>query len=291
MDTEQNAHPRHVKVGDITINGNNREPFVLIAGPDSLEEYDRTNAILGPIYDVTQKLGIPWIIKMCYDKSQRTSKDNWRGNGDPSLTPIQRLENAIPLYDRFKRQYGAPITADFSTVEEAKLMGGIVDLLQVQARLFRMTDILVAAGQYGLAVNIKRGHGESTKALPGAIGKVASTGNHNIIVTERGTAVGEQIYVDMPLLEEYKAYGYPVCLDVSHPCQLPSADHGKSGGQRERSFPLARAGIGIGIAALFMEVYDQPEIAPVDGPHSMLLSDLPRVLKKLSTIDRAVKEY
>jgi len=271
----------HVRIGDIVVG--NDLPFVLIAGPDSLESYKRTDAIVSKINNYTKELGIPWIMKACFDKSQRTSIEGWRGVG---------LNKALPLYRRFKKKYNTPVTADFSTVEEAKQMSKVVDLLQVQARLYRQTDILVAAGRYGQAVNLKRSHGESPKSLPGAIGKITSSGNKNIIITERGSVFGhDDIIVDMRLLEAHKDYGYPVCLDVSHTCQKPSADHGKSGGERRWSFPLARAGIAVGIAAIFMEIYDKPEQAPVDGPHSFLISELYDALKILKKIDQTIKGY
>ncbi|WKZ29087.1 MAG: 3-deoxy-8-phosphooctulonate synthase [Patescibacteria group bacterium] len=286
----KSAPPIHVKVGNVTFG--NDLPFVLIAGPDSLESFERTDAIVSRIYEYTQSLGISWVMKSCYDKSQRTSIGNWRGAGDPSLTAMERLENALPLYRRFKEKYGVPVTTDYATVEEAARMSEDVDLYQVQARLYRMTDILVAAGRYGRAVNIKRGHGESPDSLPGAIGKVTSTGNTNVIVTERGDKYGRDgIVVDMRLLDVYKQYGYPVCLDVSHPCQQPSIAGGKSGGDRRGSRPLALAGAAIGVAAIFMEVHDDPDNAPVDGPHSMRLDDLYPLLKELKAHDRIAKGY
>lgn len=270
-----------MKIGNVTVG--NDLPLVLIAGPDSVESYQRTKAIVSKIHKYTKELGIPWIMKACFDKSQRTSINNWRGLG---------LEKALPIYQRFKQEYGMPITSDFSTVEEAKQMSKVVDLLQIQARLYRQTDILVAAGQYGRAVNLKRGHGESPKSLPGALGKITSTGNKNIIITERGSVFGhDDIVVDMRLLEAHKSYGYPVCLDVSHTCQKPSAENGKSGGERQWSFPLAKAGVAIGVAAIFMEVYDKPERAPVDGPHSFLLNELYEALKTLKALDRVIKGY
>ncbi len=271
----------HIKIGNITLG--NDLPFVLIAGPDSLESYERTNSIVSKINKYTKELGIPWIMKACFDKSQRTSIDGWRGLG---------LDKALPVYRRLKKEYGVPITSDFSTTEEAKKMSKVVDLLQVQARLYRQTDILVAAGRYGKSVNLKRSHGESPKGLPGAIGKITSTGNKNIVITERGSVFGhDDIVVDMRLLEAHKNLGYPICLDVSHTCQKPSADNGVSGGERKFSLPLAKAGVAVGVAAIFMEVYDKPELAPVDGPHSFLLSELFEALKLLKKIDQTVKGY
>ncbi len=279
------SHPHkkqvHVRVGNVTFG--NDLPFVLIAGPDSLESYDRTNAIVSKIAKYTKELGIPWVMKACFDKSQRTSIGSFRGLG---------LKKATPLYRRFKKQYGVPVTADFSTVEEAKAMGPIVDLFQVQSFLTRITDILVAAGKYGKAVNIKKGQFMAPHDIEGAIGKVTSTGNKNIILTERGYMFGyRNVIADMRSLEIMKRTGYPVCLDVSHTCQLPSAAHGASGGEREFSFPLARAGVAVGVAAIFMEVYDKPKIAPVDGPHSFLLSELYDALKLMKELDRVVKGY
>lgn len=287
--------PVHVRVGNVTFG--NDLPFVLIAGPDSLEDFERTDAIVSKISQYTRELGIPWVMKACFDKSQRTSRKNWRGNGEISLSSVERLENALPLYRRFKEKYDVPVTTDFLKEEEAELMGEDIDLFQIQARAMRFTDVLVAAGTHGRAVNIKRGHGESPDALPGAIGKVESAMDdlgkpRNILVTERGDKFGRDgIVVDMTLIPEYRRYGYPVCLDVSHPCQHPSSEGGKSGGDRTKSPPLALAGVAVGVAAIFMEVYDKPEIAPVDGPHSLLLSDLRDLLKTLKEIDRIVKKY
>lgn len=271
--------PRHIKVGNINIG--NDLPFVLIAGPDSMESYNRTNAIVSKIKKYTDELGIPWIMKACFDKSQRTSYGSFRGLG---------FKKAAPLYKRFKKELGVSVTADFSTVEEARQMRGIIDLYQVQSFFSRITDVLVAAGKYGPAVNIKKGQFMSPQDIVGAIGKVVSTGNHNIILTERGYMFGyRNVITDMRSLEIMKRTGYPVCLDVSHTCQLPSAANGASGGEREFSFPLARAGVGVGVAAIFMEVYDKPEIAPVDGLHSFLLSELPDALRILKKLDRVIK--
>lgn len=273
--------PRHIKIGNINVG--NDLPFVLIAGPDSLESYERTNAIIPKIKKYCQELGIPWIMKACFDKSQRTSFGSFRGVG---------LKKGLALYRRFKKELNVPVTTDFSTVQEAKAMSSVVDLFQVQSYLSRITDILVAAGKYGKAVNIKKGQFMSPHDITGAISKVESTGNKNIILTERGYVFGyRNVIADMRSLEIMKQTGYPVCFDASHTVQLPSAKGRASGGEREFSFPLARAACGVGVAAIFLEVYDKPSIAPVDGPQSMLLSELPGVLRVLKEIDRVVKSY
>lgn len=271
----------HVKVGNITLG--NDLPFVLIAGPDSLESYERTNAIVSKIKKYCKELGIPWIMKACFDKSQRTSFGSFRGIG---------LKRGLALYRRFKKELKVPITTDFSTVEEAKAMSSVVDLFQVQHYLSRITDILIAAGKYGKAVNIKKGNFMSPYDITGAIGKVESAGNKNIILTERGNIFGyRNVVADMRSLEIMKRTGYPVCFDASHTVQIPSGKAGASGGEREFSFPLARAAVAVGVAAIFLEVYDKPSIAPVDGPQSMLLSELPKALRVLKAIYRVVKGY
>ena len=198
----------------------------------------------------------------------------------------------MPLFRRFKKELKVSITTDFSTIEEAKEMSSVIDLYQVQHYLSRITDILVAAGKYGKAVNIKKGNFMSPYDITGAIGKVESTGNKNIILTERGNIFGyRNVVADMRSIEIMKRTGYPVCFDVSHTVQIPSGKAGASGGEREFSFPLARAACAVGVAAIFIEVYDKPSIAPVDGPQSMLLSELPKALGVLKEIDRVVKGY
>lgn len=282
------APPIHVKVGNVTFG--NDLPLALIIGSDSLESMENAMYTADRLKKICDKLGISFVYKGCFDKSQRTSVTNWRGDGPKEWTAIQRLEHALPIFQRITDEFGVPVTSDFSTVEEAKMMQGVVTLYQIQARLYRITDILVAAGKYGSAVNIKRGQGEPPVGVPSAIGKVESTGNRNILLTERGSAFGHDgIVVDMMLLAQHHQYGYPVVLDVSHPCQKPSAAGGKSGGDRTLSPPLARAGVGVGVAAIFMEVHRDPDNAPVDGPHSIHLDDLEKLLAQLKVIDAAVK--
>ncbi len=290
------ASPIHVQVGNVTFG--NDLPLALIIGSDSLESMENAMYTADQLVRICGKLGISFVYKGCFDKSQRTSVDNWRGmgwlgRGDSSeLTSLQRLEQALPIYQRIKDTFGVPVTTDFSKIEEAKMMSGIVDLYQIQARLYRITDDLVAASSYGPAVNIKRGQGEPPAGVKSAIGKVESTGNRNILLTERGSSFGhEDIVVDPRLLWQHHQYGYPVVLDASHPCQRPSAAGGKSGGDRTLSPPLARAGVGVGVAGIFMEVHRDPDNAPVDGPHSIRLDDLEKILLSLKELDEVTKRH
>jgi len=268
-----------VNINDIQIC--NDKPLVLIGGPDSLESMNHALFMAKSISKITNELGIPYIFKASYDKGNRTSVNTFRGVG---------LKNGLKIFSKIKKELGIPITTDIHSKEEASQTKEIVDLIQIPALLSRQTDILVAAGLTGKAVNIKKGQFIAPGNIENAINKVTSTGNKKVMVTERGYTFGyNDVVADMRSLAIMKETGYPVIFDASHTVQTPSSKNGKSGGDRTLISPLARAAAAVGISGIFMEIHDNPDKAPVDGQNSLNLKDLRGLLKTLKDIDNVVK--
>lgn len=268
-----------VKVGDIEIS--NRNPFVLIAGPDSLESEEHALLMARSISEIAKKLEIPYIFKASYDKANRTSVNSFRGVG---------LKKGLRIFKTIKKKLNIPMTTDVHSVEEALEAGKVVDLIQVPALLSRQTDLLVAAGKTGKPVNIKKGQFIAPFNIGSVIDKVRSAGNEKVMVTERGYMFGyNDVVADMRSLEIMKREGFPVIFDASHTVQTPSSLNNVSGGDRTLTPALARAAIAVGIAGIFMEVHNDPENAPVDGKSSLHLKDLKDLLKVLKSIDLIVK--
>lgn len=261
---------------------NNHSPLVLIAGPDSLESYERTFPIVAEVARITKKLGIPYILKASYDKANRTSAHAFRGVG---------IQEGMKLLARFRDELNVPITTDVHSPEEATIAGTVVDIIQIPALLSRQTDILIAAAKTGKVVNIKKGQFMAPHTIGNVIEKVTSAGNEHVIVTERGYSFGYgNLVADMRSLEIMKQTGAPVVFDAAHSVQLPSELGTSSGGNREFIAPLARAATAVGIAGLFLEVYDDPDNAPVDGQNSLALKDLEHLLLQVKAIDGIVKQ-
>lgn len=269
----------HVQIGHVTIG--NDLPFVLIGGPDSLESYERTFPIVQAIHEITKRVGIPYILKASYDKANRTSIDSFRGIGQ---------QKGLELLARFKEELQVPVTTDVHSPEEARKAGEVVDLIQIPALLSRQTDLIVAAAQTGKAVNIKKGQFMAPHDVPNVLKKAQSSGNKNILLTERGYSFGYgELIADMRSLHIMKQTGAPVIFDAAHSVQYPSAKGTTSGGNRDFIPPLARAAMGVGVAGLFLEIYDDPDSAPVDGQNSLALNDLEHLLAQLRAIDIVVK--
>lgn len=270
---------RHVRIKNIT--AGNDLPFVFIAGPDSLESLDHALFMAKSIKKICDRLKIPYIFKAAYDKANRTSVGSFRGVG---------LKKGLEILKTIQKQLTIPVTTDVHSVPEAQQAGKVVDLVQVPALLSRQTDLLVAAGGTGKAVNVKKGQFIAPQNIDALLGKVYSTGNKKAMITERGYMFGyNNVVADMRGLEVMKRFGCPVIFDAAHTVQFPSSDGKTSGGDRTLMAPLARAAVAVGIAGIFMEVHDDPDHAPVDGPSSLKLSDLPEVLSDLKKIDKIVK--
>lgn len=266
-----------IQVRDITIS--NDRPFTLIAGPCAMESREHALMMQEEIGNITSKLGIPFIFKTSFDKANRTSVDSPRGVG---------IGDAVLVFEELGKN--TPVLTDVHEPYQCDILKDVVDVLQIPAFLCRQTDLLVAAGNTGLAVNVKKGQFVAPEDMANVIKKIESTGNHNIILTERGTFFGYgNLVVDYRGLEIMKETGYPVCMDATHAVQKPSGLGGVSGGDRKYVPVMAKAGLVQGIGALFTEVHDNPEEAFSDGPNMIRLSDLEEFLVQMKRIDEVGK--
>ncbi len=269
-----------VNVGKIEIGDN--KPFVLIAGPCVVENEKLILETALAIKEITDELNIPYIFKSSYKKANRTSLNSFVGIGD---------DEALKILEKVKTKFDLPVLTDVHSPEEAKRAAEVVDVLQIPAFLCRQTDLLIAAGETGKAVNIKKGQFLAPEDMKFASDKVLSTGNKNILLTERGTTFGyHNLVVDMRSLLIMRELGFPVVMDATHSVQLPS-DGDKSGGQPKFIKPLARAAAAIGVDAVFLEVHPNPEKALSDAASQLPLSDLKDVLLEILAIDRIIKKY
>jgi len=263
-----------IHIGNIKIGG---KPFIFIGGPCVIESRDITLKIAERLKEITTSLGIPFVFKSSYDKANRTSASSFRGLG---------IEEGLKILSEVQEQFKVPILTDVHTEEEATVAAEVADIVQVPALLSRQTDLILACGRTGKAVNIKKGQFLSPYDMKHAIAKVESTGNTKILVTERGTSFGYNTLVnDFRSIPIMKAFGYPIIFDATHSVQKPGALSNCSGGEPEFVFPLARAAIAVGVDGIFMEVHINPAEALCDGENSISLNDLPGYLKTLQNIE------
>jgi 2-dehydro-3-deoxyphosphooctonate aldolase (KDO 8-P synthase) len=256
-------------------------PFVLIAGPCVVENEKITFTTAEQIKKITSKLGIPFIFKSSYKKANRTSINSFKGIGD---------SDAIKILEKVKREFDIPLLTDVHSIEEISLLSDTADVLQIPAFLCRQTELLIAAGETGKAVNVKKGQFLAPDDMKYAIEKIESTGNKKILLTERGSTFGyHNLVVDMRSLVIMKEFGYPVVMDATHSVQLPGSG-GKTGGQPKFIKPLAKAAIAIGIDALFLEVHPDPANALSDADSQLPLRELENLLTELQQIDTLVKK-
>ena len=268
---------KKVTVGTITFGG---KPFVFIGGPCVIEGRETTLRTAEKLRAITAALAIPFIFKSSYDKANRTSLSSFRGPG---------LEEGLEILREVKQQIGVPILTDVHSPDEAGAAAAVADVLQVPALLSRQTDLLVACGKTGRAVNIKKGQFLSPSDIRYAIEKVESTGNSRILLTERGTFFGYNTLVnDFRALPIMRDLGYPVIFDATHSVQMPGAGAGVSGGEGKFIFPLARAAVAVGVDAIFMEVHEDPAKARCDGANSVQLDSLSSMLATLRRIEGAL---
>ena len=271
---------RSVRVRDIEI-GNDR-PFVLIAGPCALESRDHALEMAAAVKEAAASAGVRAIYKTSFDKANRTSLDSPRGIG---------LDKALSIFGDIRAATGLPVLTDVHTEDQCALAAEAVDVLQIPAFLCRQTDLLLAAGRTGKAVNVKKGQFLAPWDMKNVLAKVASTGNGNILQTERGVSFGYNTLVsDMRALPVLAQNGWPVVFDATHSVQQPGGQGASSGGQREFVPVLARAAAAVGVAAIFMETHQDPDSAPSDGPNMVPVRALPALLQTLAEIDRLAKE-
>jgi len=270
---------KHLEIGRLILG--NDLPFILIGGPDSIESEEHALFMAKELKAICEGLSIPFVFKASFDKANRTSVDSFRGVG---------LEEGLRILKRIKDELEIPVTSDIHMVSQAKAAGEVLDIIQLPALLSRQTDLIVAAGETGKPVNVKKGQFVAPQNVDGIIGKMESTGNQKLLLTERGYMFGyNNIVADMRSIEIMKQSGFPVIFDASHTAQLPSSDGKSSGGNRDWIPPLARAAVAVGVAGIFMEIHDDPENALVDGPSSLELSKLKEVLESLKAIDQIIK--
>jgi len=268
-----------IRLGKITLGAG--QPLFLIAGPCVIESERHAMKMAQRLHTTARALGIPFVFKASFDKANRTSIDSYRGPG---------LERGLEILAGIKRKLGILVLTDVHEVSQVAPAAEVCDVIQVPAFLSRQTDLLVEAGRSGAAVNIKKGQFLSPWEIGQAIRKVESTGNHRILVTERGTTFGyNNLVVDMRGLAVMKEFGYPVVLDVTHSLQLPGGEGKRSGGQPQFIETLARAGVAAGVDGLFMEVHDNPERALSDGANALDLKRFKPLVKKLRNLGRFVR--
>jgi len=269
-----------VHIGRLEAGGG--KPLVLIAGPCVVENQDMIFSTAETAKKVCEKFKIPLVFKSSYKKANRTSVSGFSGIG---------IDEALKILDEAKKQFGVPIVTDIHAVGEIPAAAQVADMLQIPAFLCRQTDLLLAAGASGRAVNIKKGQFLAPDDMKHPIEKVESTGNKNIMVTERGTTFGyHNLVVDMRGLTIMRTFGYPVVLDATHSVQIPSGAGGQSGGEPEFIFPLARAGAAVGIDALFVETHPDPSHAMSDAASQLPLDSLDVLLRQVTAIDAALRQ-
>ncbi|QFT61377.1 3-deoxy-8-phosphooctulonate synthase [Roseivivax sp. THAF30] len=270
---------KDVSVGKLTLS--NSAPFALIAGPCQLESLDHARMLASRIADAADAAGVPWIFKASYDKANRSSLGGKRGLG---------MEAGLEILGTIKAEFDVPVLTDVHAPEHCAPVAEVVDILQIPAFLSRQTDLLLAAGETGAAINVKKGQFLAPWDMGNVADKIASTGNERIMLCERGASFGYNMLVsDMRSLPIMGETGYPVVFDATHSVQLPGGQGTSTGGQREFVEPLARAAIAVGCAAVFIETHEDPDNAPSDGPNMVPIDKLQPLLEGLAAIDRLTK--
>ncbi|MGB8992647.1 MAG: 3-deoxy-8-phosphooctulonate synthase [Desulfobaccales bacterium] len=255
--------------------------LVMIAGPCVIESAETTLAIARTLRDYARELALPLIFKASYDKANRTALTSFRGPG---------LAAGLEILARVKSEVGLPVLSDVHQVSEVEPAAKVLDVLQIPAFLCRQTDLLVAAARTGKVVNVKKGQFLAPWDLGPVVDKVLATGNHKVLLTERGAMFGyNNLVVDFRSLPILRSLGCPVVLDVTHSVQLPGGQGECSGGQREYIPLLARAGVAAGVDALFLEVHPDPEHALCDGPNSLPLAEVLPLWRRLQALHQLVR--
>jgi len=256
-------------------------PLTLIGGPCVIESGDFTLFMAEQIAKVCDRLGISFIFKSSFDKANRTSINSFRG---------QNLETGLQILQRVKEEVGVPVLTDIHESYQAAIVAEVVDVLQIPAFLCRQTDLLLAAAATGKVVNVKKGQFLGPWDMKNVVRKLESGGTKRILLTERGTSFGyNTLVVDFRSLPQMREFGYPVVFDATHSVQMPGGQGDKSGGQRQFVPYLARAAAAIGIDALFMEVHENPDTAPSDGPNMIPLAELESVLKQVLNVRNSLQ--
>lgn len=268
-----------VNVGPVEFS--NALPFALIAGPCAIESRDHAMDMATELVSLCGELGIPLIYKSSFDKANRSSVRGQRGIG---------MDDGLQILADIRETFGCPVITDIHEPQQAGIAAQAVDILQIPAYLCRQTDLLLAAGETGKAVNVKKGQFLAPWDMANVADKIASTGNRNILLCERGTSFGYNALVtDFRGLPQMAQTGYPVVFDATHSVQQPGGKGTSSGGQREFAPVLARAALAVGCASVFLETHENPEAAPSDGPNMIPLSEMKPLLARLKEFDTLAK--
>jgi 2-dehydro-3-deoxyphosphooctonate aldolase (KDO 8-P synthase) len=272
---------REISLGSLRLGGAN--PLFLIAGPCVIESESHTRSMAECVAKIAADAGVPYIFKASYDKANRSSIKGFRGPG---------LTEGLKIFAKIKADLHLPILTDIHEASQAAPAGEVADILQVPAFLARQTDLLLAAAKTGRIVNIKKAQFLSPWDMGNVVEKVASSGNQNILLTERGASFGyNNLVVDMRTFPILQNLGYPVIYDVTHSLQIPGGLGHASGGQPEFIETLARAGVAAGVDGLFLETHDNPAAALSDGPNALPLAQLPQLLSRMKELSVLVRRW
>ena len=271
---------REVSVGALRLGGG--RPFVFIGGPCVIESREHALRHAGALRAISERAGVPFIYKSSFDKANRTSLQSYRGPG---------LHAGLEILAAVRREIGVPVLTDVHEREQVQPVAEVVDVLQTPAFLCRQTDFLLHVAQSGKPVNVKKGQFLAPWDMGPVLEKMASTGNAQLMTTERGVSFGyNNLVADMRALAVMAQFGYPVIYDAGHSVQLPGGQGRASGGQRQFIRVLARAAVAVGVDGLFLEVHENPDQALSDGPNSYRLDELEQLLRELKRIDAFIKE-
>lgn len=258
------------------------KPLAVIAGPCVIESRESALRHAATLKDVTDRVGVPFIYKSSYDKANRSSIQSYRGPG---------IHKGLEILAAVKNEIGVPILTDVHEKDQVPLAKEVVDVLQIPAFLCRQTDFVIAVARSGKVVNVKKGQFLAPWDIRNVVEKIVSTGNEQILLTERGVSFGyNNLVSDMRSLVVMRDWGYPIVFDATHSLQLPGGLGKASGGERRFIPALARAGVAVGVDALFMEVHEDPDRALSDGPNSLPLKEVETLLRMVKEIDGILKE-
>jgi 2-dehydro-3-deoxyphosphooctonate aldolase (KDO 8-P synthase) len=272
---------KEVKIGSLTIGPH--QPLVFIAGPCVIENESHCLMMASELDKIFKERSLSWIFKSSYDKANRTSMAAFRGPG---------LIEGLRILSKVKQEIKVPILTDVHSIEEVDAVSKVADILQIPAFLSRQTDLVVAVSKKATAINIKKGQFLAPWDVQEVILKAQGAGSQNILVTERGFSFGyNNLVSDMRSLPIMRSFGYPVIFDATHSAQLPGGNGNRSGGQRQFVLPLARAAVATGCDGLFLEVHQDPDRAPSDGPNMVRLADLPQLLDQVVELDKIVRQF
>ena len=273
---------KNIKIANFEISNNNN--FILIAGPCVMESESHSLMMAEKIATICQKLNINFVFKSSFDKANRSSINSKRGLD---------IKQAETIFNKIKSTYNCPILTDVHNESQCEFLSNSdsVDILQIPAFLCRQTDLLISAAKTNKIINVKKGQFLSPYEVPNIFKKIESAGNHNIMITERGTSFGyNNLINDFKSLDIMKSYLYPVIFDATHSVQEPGGMGEKSGGKREFISTLAKAAVAVGVAGIFIETHNDPDNAPSDGPNMLQIENLESLISKLIELDTVSKK-